>query len=1057
MLNKIIALALKNRVFVVVASLLIALTGTYVAKQMPVDVLPNLNRPMVVIMTEAHAMVPEDVETLVTTPLEQILNGATGVERVTSSSGLGLSMIKVEFAWGSDVYRNRQIVAEKLVLSKSRLPEGIEPIMAPISSILGQIQTIGLRSKSGKFSVEEIRAIADYQLKYDLLSIPGVSKVIVAGGGGKQLQIIMDSEKLRTFNVTPQEIAEAVRKNNKNSSGGFINLSSTAPVITVTGLLKNKEQLGDAVVRADSLRSVRIKDVARIEFGPSAIKIGDAGVNGAPGVILVIMKQPGYDTVKLTRMVEENLRDKASSLDADLEINSNLFKQADFIDRAITNVMEAVRDGGIMVVIILFLFLMNWRTTFITLTAIPMSVAITAIIFALCDISINTMTLGGLAVAIGALVDDAIVDVENVYRRLNQNRNKDIKLHPLKVVFSASSEVRKPIVIGTLLVVVVYIPLFFLTGMEGKLFVPIGIAYIVSVAASLFVSLTLTPALCYFLLPNHLAKHSSGDTFLVRKLKIVAAFFIRTSMRFAHVVVLTLILATVGGVYLLMNAGSQFLPAFNEGVLQVNLVLPPDTGLEKSNEYGARLEKLLMDIDGVRYVTRRTGRAEGDEHTEVVSTSEVVVTFDPQMTRDPEDIKAEIRKKFAIEFPGVAMALDQPLSHLLSAMLSGVKAQVAVKVFGPEMENLRILAKDVEAVLNNVDGVTDLIVEQQVLIPNVVIEPRREQLARHGLAVEDIGELIELSLGGEEVSRLVKGRYVYPIVLSLEKDDREDLEKLRNLYVRKKDNSLIRLKDVADIKLTMTSNNIKHENVARRIVVQHNVTGRSLGEVVADVDVALEPIRQKMAAMKGYSLKISGQFEAQQAATKRIMILSILSLLSMVLILFMHFKSLNFSMQVLASIPMAFIGAVVYIYLTNQVVSVATLVGLISLGGMATRNAILLLDHYIHLVKEEKMKFSKELIVLAGQERMIPVMMTALTSGIALVPLALSPGQPGKEILYPVATVIIGGLISSTLLDFIVRPAVFWLFGEKACERVTDPEQVEDDSDFFEMTNGERG
>lgn len=1049
MLNKIIAFALKNRIFIVVFSLLVAITGSYVAKQMPIDVLPNLNRPMVVIMTEAHAMVPEDVETLVTTPLEQILNGATGVERVTSSSGLGLSVIKVEFGWGSDVYRNRQIVAEKLVLAKARLPEGVEPIMAPIASIMGQIQLIGVSSKTGKFSVEEIRAMADFQLKYDLLSIPGVSKVIVAGGAGKQLQIIMDSDKLRAFNVTPQEVSEAVEKNNSNRSGGFINLSTTAPVITVTGLLENKEQLEDAVVKPDSLRPVRVKDIGRVEFGPSAIKIGDAGINGVPGVVMVIMKQPGFDTVKLTEIVEEDLKIKAQGIDSDLVINTNLFKQADFIHRAIDNVLEAVRDGGIMVVVILFLFLMNWRTTFITLTAIPMSVAITALIFAACGISINTMTLGGLAVAIGALVDDAIVDVENVYRRLNQNRNKENKVHPLKVIFLASSEVRKPIVIGTLLVVVVYIPLFFLTGMEGKLFVPIGIAYIVSVAASLFVSLTLTPALCYFLLPNNLAKHSSGDTYFVRKLKSFAGFFIIKSIDHSKKVVLTLVVATIAGVFILLSAGSQFLPAFNEGVAQVNLVLPPDTGLETSNEYGTRLEKLLTKINGVKYVTRRTGRAEGDEHAEGVSTSEVIVTFDPEVNRDPEDIKAEIREKFALEFPGVAMAIDQPLAHLLSAMLSGVKAQVAVKIFGPDMDTLRSLAKDVEGVLKEVDSVKDLMIEPQVLVPNVAIKPNREQLARHGLSVDDVGEVVELSLGGEEVSRLVQGRYVYPIVLRLEEKDRTDLEKIKNLYIRKYDDTLIRLSDVADVEITLTSNNIQHENVGRRIVVQHNVAGRSLGEVVADVNVALDPVREKLKKLQGYSLKISGQFEAQAAATKRIMILSILSLLCMVLILYMHFKSLNLSIQVLASIPMAFIGAVVFIYVTNQVVSVATLVGLISLGGIATRNAILLLDHYIHLIKEEGMEFSKDLIVQAGQERMIPVMMTALTSGIALIPLALAPGQPGKEILYPVATVIIGGLISSTLLDFIVRPAVFWIFGKKACQSVSDPESLDEEIEIL--------
>ncbi|MCM8539138.1 MAG: efflux RND transporter permease subunit [Lentisphaeraceae bacterium] len=1045
MLNKIIAFALKNRLLVVVFSIFLALTGTYVAKQMPIDVLPNLNRPMVVIMTEAHAMVPEDVETLVTTPLEQILNGATGVERVSSSSGLGLSVVKVEFGWDSDVYRNRQIIAEKLVLAKSRLPDGVEPIMAPISSIMGQIQFIGLSSKTGKLSQEEIRSIADFQLKYDLLSIPGVSKVIVAGGGGKQLQIIMDSNKLRAFNVTAQEVAAAVQNNNENKSGGFINLSTSAPVITVTGMLKNKEELANAVVRPDPLRPVRIKDIAEIKFGPSIIKIGDIGINGKPGVIMVIMKQPGFDTVKLTEKVDQTLKEKASGLDADLLVNPELFKQADFIHRAIDNVMEAVRDGGILVIIILFLFLLNWRTTFITLTAIPMSVAITALIFSALGISINTMTLGGLAVAIGALVDDAIVDVENVYRRLNQNKNLANKLHPLQVIFRASSEVRKPIVIGTMLVIVVYIPLFFLSEMEGKLFVPIGIAYIVSVAASLLVSLTLTPALCFYLLPNNLAKHESGDTALVRKLKAVIASCISLSIKNAKLILLTLAIATAGGVYLLLTAGSQFLPAFNEGVAQVNLVLPPETGLKTSNEYGRRLENLLTNIEGVKYVTRRTGRAEGDEHAEGVSTSEVIITFDPKINRDPEDIKAEIREKFAKEFPGVAMAIDQPLAHLLSAMLSGIKAQVAVKVFGPDMDTLRALSKEVEATLQKVDGVKDLMVEQQVLIPNVVIEPNRENLARHGLSVDDIGEMIELSMGGEEVSRLVQGRYVYPIVLRLEEKDRQDLNQLKNLYVRKHDGTLIRLKDVADVKIEMTSNSIKHENVGRRVVVQHNIAGRSLGEVVNDVNKALDPIREKLKGMKGYSLKLSGQFEAQEAATKRILILSLVSLLAMILILYSHFKSINLSIQVLASIPMAFIGAVIYIKLSNQDVSVATLVGLISLGGIATRNAILLLDHYLHLLKEEKMAFSEDLIIKAGQERMIPVLMTALTSGIALIPLALSPGQPGKEILYPVATVIIGGLISSTLLDFIVRPAIFWLFGKKACEETNGDNGLKED------------
>ncbi|NQZ56850.1 MAG: efflux RND transporter permease subunit, partial [Lentisphaeraceae bacterium] len=969
---------------------------------------------------------------MVTTPLEQILNGATGVERVRSTSGLGLSVIKVEFGWGSDIYRNRQIIAEKMPLAKTRLPQGVEPVMTPISSVMGQIQFIGLSSKTGKLSIAEIRALADYRLKFDLLSIPGVSKVIVAGGSAKQLQVIIDSNKMRSFNVTVEDIAEAVKNSNENRSGAFINIGTKAPVITVTGLLNGKEDLENAVIKADDLRPVRIKDVATVKFGPSAIKIGEVGINGKNGVVMVIMKQPGSDTVKLTELVEHTLENAKSGLDPDLEINSGLFKQADFIHRAIDNVMEAVRDGGIMVVIILFIFLMNWRTTFITLTAIPLSIAITALVFAAFNIDINTMTLGGLAVAIGALVDDAIVDVENVYRRLNQNTDKPEakRTHPMKVIFDASSEVRKPIVIGTLLVMVVYTPLFFLTGMEGKLFTPIGLAYIISVAASLLVSLTVTPALCYFLLANKKDKQHTEDTFEVRKLKVLAEVSIRISIRYAKTIVVALVLATIGGVYLLMNAGSQFLPAFNEGVAQVNLVLPPDTGLKTSNAYGIRMEKILTEIDGVQFVTRRTGRAEGDEHAEGVNASETIITFDPEIERDPEDIKREIREKFAVEFPGVAMAIDQPLAHLLSAMLSGVKAQVAVKIFGPDLHQLRTYAKDVEKVLKGINGVKDLMVEAQMLVPNISIDPNREQLARHGLSVHDIGETVELSLGGEAITKMVQGRFVYPVILRLEEDQRQNIEDLENLYIRKHDGTLIRLKDVADVKQTLTSNNIKHENVGRRIVVQHNVAGRSLGEVVADVDKALDPIRAMLKETPGYSLKISGQFEAQQKASKKILWLSILSVLCMILILYMHFGSLNLSLQVMTSIPMAFIGAVAYVTITDQVMSVATLVGLISLGGIAARNAILLLDHYIDLLVDEKMPFSVELIVKAGQERMIPVVMTALTSGIALIPLAMAPGQPGKEILYPVATVIIGGLISCTLLDFIAWPAIFWLVGK---------------------------
>lgn len=1044
MLNKLVAFSLKNRLFVLIAAALIAAYGTFSASKMSIDVLPDLNRPTVTIMTEAHAMVPEDVERLITFPLEQSLNGATGVMRVRSSSGTGLSVIYVEFNWGTDIYRNRQIVQEKLQLATSKLPPGIEPQMAPISSIMGQIQYIGLRSKSNKTNVTELRALADYNVKFRLLSIPGVANVVSSGGAPKQLQVIIDADKLNTYEVTVEEVADAIRNSNRNASGGFLNIGTKGPVITVTGLVKEKNQLDNAVVRYDKDKPVRIADVARVEFGPAAIKTGEAGVDGGPGVILVIFKQIGADTVALTKRINEELATIQKGLSSDVEIIENVFQQSSFIERAISNVEEAVRDGGVLVAIILFAFLLNIRTTFITLTAIPLSIALTIIIFSAVGLSINTMTLGGLAVAIGTLVDDAIVGMENVFKRLKQNTQSETPKHPLLIIFKAVSEVRSAIIMSTLLVAVVYFPLFFLSGLEGKLFTPIGLTYIVSVICSTVVSLTVTPALCYLLLSKSSGISKKNDSLIVIKLKRIVEVFIRVSIQHSVFIISVLISFVLIGVLMLGTRGSQFLPEFNEGTAQINLILPPETGLETSNEYGQRLEKELMTVEGVLHVGRRTGRAEGDEHAEGVNTSEAIVTFDPESGRSKEEIVKEVRDKIADEFPGVATAVDQPLAHLLSHMLSGVKAQVAIKVFGSDLDELRKIAQEVKSAIEPINGVKDLFVEAQVLLDRITINPKREQLYRYGLTVDEVAETVELALGGEAVSQMTVGQYVFPMILRLEEKDRKSIDDIKRIYIKDKGGNRIALSNVADVSLTKTPNNINREHVARRIVIQHNVAERSLGEVVADVKKALLPIEESLSKKTGYSIRISGQFEAQEAAQKRIIILSIFSLLLMALILYMHFKSINFSLQVMMSIPMAFIGATAYIVLSDQDMSIATLVGLISLGGVAARNAILLIDHYMYLMKEEKMPFGVDMIVKAGQERMVPVMMTALTSGIALVPIAISPGESGKEILYPVATVIIGGLISSTLLDFLVRPAMFWTFGKQAAEHIAAMPEARD-------------
>ncbi len=1044
MLNRIIAFSLRNRLFVVVSALLVAGYGTFTAFRMPIDVLPDLNRPTVTVLAEAHDMVPEDIERLVTFPLERMLNGATDVMRVRSASGMGLSMIFVEFDWGTDIYRNRQIVQEKLQLARSRLPPDVEPQMAPISSIMGQIQLIGIQSKTGETHVDEIRTLADYDMKYRLMSIPGVAKVVSAGGAPRQLQVITDVEKLRSFDVTVEEVAETVRRANLNVSGGFLNIGHKAPMITVTGLLTSGDELADAVVRPDPLRPVRIKDVARVEFGPAAIRTGSAGINGADGVIMAVFKQPDTDTVKITNRINEELALLQKGLPEDLVILNDLFQQAEFIHRAVDNVMEAVWLGGLLVICILFLFLKSKRSALVTLTAIPLSVSVSALVFSAFGLSINTMTLGGLAVAIGALVDDAIVDVENVCRRLRENSRCCPGFRPLLVIFRASSEVRRPILIGTFLVMVVYVPLFFLSGLEGRLFTPIGIAYITSIAASLLVSLTLTPVLCYFFFANSRGLMDQKDSWMLEAMKAAVARMIGFSLHRPLMIMGLLSALVVGGGFVLFNQGTQFLPAFNEGVAQINLFLPPETGLDTSSRFGQRLGRALTRIEGVKHVGRRTGRAEGDEHVHGVNFSHTVVNYDPASNRSRQEIISDIRRMLSEEFPGVITEVDQPLAHLLSHMLSGVKAQVAVKIFGPDLDVLRRVAKEVEDAVRPIPGVVDLYTEPQVLIDHIVVEPRREILARYGLDVEDVAEVVELALEGERLSIMQKGQFTFPIIMRLEEKDRANLDSIRNLYLETADGARVRMSAVAEVRLSKTPNNINRENVSRRIAVQHNVDGRSLGEVVADVQEALKPVIGRLSQSPGYSVRIGGQFEAQQEATRMIVIVGILSLVIMFFVLYLHFKSVNLCLQVLASIPMAFIGAVAFITVTNQAVSVATLVGLISLAGIASRNAILLIDHYLHLMRIEKEPFGMAMIIRAGQERMVPVVMTALTSGIALVPLALAADQPGREILYPVATVIIGGLISSTLLDFLVRPALFWSFGAREAERIVDLPMRED-------------
>jgi HME family heavy-metal exporter len=1043
MLNAIIKLALRYRAITIALAVVITVYGAYELYHLPIDVFPDLNRPSVAVMTEAPGLAPEEVETQVTFPLESALNGATGVQAVRSSSGVGLSIINVDFAWGTDIFIDRQIVAEKLALAADRLPEGIKPQMAPISSIMGQVLQVGLYSEGNKTDPIEVRTLADWVIRQRLLTVPGVAQVIVIGGGRKQFQVLVNPDDLLKYDVTLEEVEQAVAASNSNATGGYLNEGGNEWLVRSLGRIRNVSELEKVVVKPLPERPVTLGQVARIREA-AQVKRGDAAVNGKPAVILTITKQPGADTRQLTTSIIRALEELQPSLPGDIRMNTAIYQQKEFIDRSIENVIAALRDGGILVVIVLFLFLLNFRTTFITLTAIPLSIVVTGLVFRWFNMSINTMTLGGLAVAIGELVDDAIVDVENIFRRLRENKYSPHPKSPLRVVYEASSEVRNSIVFSTILVVLVFIPLFALGGMEGRLFTPLGIAYIVSILASLVVSLTVTPVLSYWLLPQAKFMEREQDGWLLRLLKWIAGFAIRFSVRHPWPILGAVALAVLVSVVAVTQLGRDFLPPFNEGTVQVNAILPPGSSLATSNHIAGMVDQRLLNIEGVVAIGRRTGRAELDEHAEGVNVSEIIISFDPQSGRSREAVLAEIREELS-HVPGVVITAEQPLAHLISHMLSGVKAQVGIKLFGDDLEILRRKASEMKAAIADVPGVTDLMVEQQIEIPQLQIQLDRDQLARHGLNSDYVNEFIETAMNGRTVSEVVQGQRKFDLVVRLDDQFRQDFSKLRRLSLNIPSGGRVPLEQVAKIEPGSGPNTINRENVRRRIIIQCNTAGRDLGGVVTDIQLRLAPIQATLPA--GYFLEYGGQFESAQSATRMIGLLSLISLAAMFLALYTLFRSSNLALQVLAALPMAAIGAVAALVVTGQSLTVASLVGFISLAGIASRNGILLIAHYLHLVKYEGEQFTPQMIERAGKERLAPMLMTALCAGIALVPLTLAAGEPGKEILYPVATVIVGGIISSTLLDFFVHPALFWVFGRAQAEAHIHDQEGPDELD----------
>lgn len=1041
MLNAIIRFALRQRLLIIAAALFLIGYGSWKAVQAPIDVFPDLNRPRVVIMTEAHGLAPEEVETLITFPIEAAVNGANGVQAVRSSSGVGISVVYVEFDWGTDIYTDRQIVNERLQLVQDRMPPGVKPTLAPISSIMGQILMLGMWSEDNETDPLELRTLGDWVVRQRLLTIPGVAQVFTMGGGRKQFQVLVDPDAMLRFGVTLHDVKQAVQNSNENATGGYLDEQGPNELLVrALGRVQSIDDLQKVVVTIRDGRPIALAQIAdvcegaQVKRGDSAAfqRIEDGEFSGGPAVILTLSKQPNADTTEVTERVLEAIEDLKSSLPDDIKIVPT-YSQKSFIDRAIENVVEALRDGGILVVVILFLFLMNLRTTFITLTAIPLSLVSTAIIFDFFGLSINTMTLGGLAVAIGELVDDAIVDVENIFRRLKENRQKEEPLNPLLVVFRASVEVRNSIVFGTMIVILVFIPLFALSGMEGRLFTPLGIAYIVSILSSLVVSLTVTPVLSYWLLGSVRGSHEEKDGFLLRFLKWIGAGVIRFSLRLPHLNLLVTTAAVALAGLFVINLERDFLPPFNEGVVQLNVVLPPGTSLETSNSINRRVEEQLKQIEDVTQFVRRTGRAELDEHAEGVNMSEYIIELAAESENSREAQLEEIREAMA-DIPGIVTAVEQPIAHLISHMLSGVKAQIGIKLYGDDLDTLRRKAEQMRAAMESVPGVTDLLVEPQVIIPQLRIELDRDKLLLYGLTPVEVNEFIETAMNGQVVSEVLQGQRTFDLLIRLDEDYRENLEELKRLTIELRGGGRIPLESVANIYESGGPNTINREDVRRRIILQCNVTDRGVVDVVQDVQKELQPVLETLPT--GYFVEYSGQFESQQSASRVIGTLFAVSLIGVFLVLFTMFRSVNLSLQVMAALPMAFIGSVAALVITGQTLTVAAMVGFISLAGIASRNGILLLNHYLHLVKYEGESWTKEMIVRAGLERLAPVLMTALTSGIGLVPLVLAAGEPGKEILYPVATVILGGLVSSTLLDFFVHPALFWLFGLKEAQRV---------------------
>ena len=1052
MLNKIISFSLHNRPVILFFSVLLMVVGIWTACKMEVDVFPDLNAPTVVVMTEAQGMASEEVERLVTFPIETAVNGATDVRRVRSSSTTGFSVVWVEFDWGTDIYRDRQIVSEKLATIGDALPQGVgQPTLGPQSSILGEVMFIGLTADST--SMGDLRTLADWTVRPQLLATGGVAQVTVMGGDIMEYQIRIHPERMRHYGVTLTQVMDATRNMNRNASGGVLYERGNEYIVRGVLTTANTELLGQAVVATTAKgQPVVLADVADVEMGVKSPKMGLASVSGKPAVLLTVTKQPSTSTLELTGKLDEVVEQMRSALPKDVKVNTQLYRQQNFIDSSISNIKKSLVEGGIFVVLVLFIFLMNARTTVISLVTIPLSLLITMLVLHVMGLTINTMSIGGMAIAIGSLVDDAIVDVENVFKRLRQNARlpKEQRQGKLDVIFHASREVRMPILNSTLIIVVSFVPLFFLSGLEGRMLAPLGVSFIVSLFASTVVALTLTPVLCSYLLKdggeseegrvkseefnslsleseegrvkseefNGDSPHGAGsqEPRWVRAMKVR---YEQLLMRVLDGPKRVILIATGGLVVLTLvlffNLGRSFLPSFNEGSFTINVSTLPGVSFEESDRMGEQAERLLLQVPEVKDVARKTGRAELDEHALGVNTSEMEVSFELK-GRSKEEVMADIRSKLRT-LPGVNVEIGQPISHRIDAMLSGTKAGIAIKVFGPDLTTLHSIGLQIQQATRSIDGVTDLNVEQQVERPQLVIRPRRLLLASNGITLPQFAAYVNAALGGEVVSQVQDGGKTFDLTVRMADEDINSIDHIRNMLIDTADGRQVCLSDVADIFSSAGPNTISRENAQRKLVVSANAQGRDLRSVVNDMRQSIET---NVKLPDGYRVEYGGQFESEASASRLLLGLSVVSIVVILLLLYLQFRSWKQSVVVLLNLPLALIGGVLALVVTGGVVSIPAIIGFISLFGMATRGGMLLVDRYNELARHG---LSRREVVLRGSlDRLLPILMTALSSGLALIPLALGSSLPGNEIQSPMAQVMLGGLLTSTLLNLIIVP-----------------------------------